>query len=73
MTVKQVAERLEVSTATVYSLVAGGKLRHYRVGNGRGVVRVSDEQLAEYLREAESQRCISADQPKSSLKHLRLP
>jgi excisionase family DNA binding protein len=53
MTVKQAAQRLEVSVATVYGLIAGGKLRCNRIGLGRGVIRVSDDQLSDYLRRAE--------------------
>jgi excisionase family DNA binding protein len=33
LTVRQVAELLQVSTATVYKLVAEGKLAHVRVRN----------------------------------------
>jgi excisionase family DNA binding protein len=73
MTVKQVAARLEVSTATVYSLVGCGKLACYRIGTGRGVVRISEEQLSAYLVGA----APKADLPLPSarritLKHLRL-
>ena len=53
VTVKQAATRLEVSQTTVYALVAAGKLRVAGWGWGRGVIRISDEQLAEYLCAAE--------------------
>ena len=46
MNVREAATILEVSVATIYSLVASGKLRHYRIGNGRGVVRISEEHIA---------------------------
>jgi excisionase family DNA binding protein len=49
VTVQQVAERLEVSPQLVYALVAAGKLACTRHGLGRGVIRISEEQLAEYL------------------------
>jgi excisionase family DNA binding protein len=49
MKVADVAARLEVSAATVYSLIASGKLRHYRIGNGRGAIRISEEHLASFL------------------------
>jgi excisionase family DNA binding protein len=49
LTVKQVAERLGVCERTVYALVASGALMHYRIGSGRGVIRVSDEALRHYL------------------------
>jgi excisionase family DNA binding protein len=71
MTVREVAERLEVSPATVYALIAAGRLRCSRIGLGRGVIRISDEQLAEYLRAAEP---VVAKPPatRHHLKHLRL-
>jgi excisionase family DNA binding protein len=49
VTVQQVAEKLEVSTKLVYALVAAGKLACTRHGIGRGVIRISEDQLAEYL------------------------
>lgn len=49
MTVKQAAVRLEVSAATVYALIAAGRLRCHRIGLGRGCIRLSEEQVAEYL------------------------
>lgn len=49
-TVNQVAERLKVSSAFVYARLADGSLHHYRLGNGQGGIRVSEEQLQEYLR-----------------------
>jgi excisionase family DNA binding protein len=53
MTVKKAAERLEVSQATVYALVAAGKLRCVRVGLGRGTIRIMEEHIADYLAKAE--------------------
>jgi excisionase family DNA binding protein len=72
MTVTQAAERLEVSQATVYALVASGRLRCNRIGMGRGCIRVSDEQLADYLRGSESVNVppIPVRQPK--LKHIKM-
>jgi excisionase family DNA binding protein len=49
MTVKQVAERLGVSRAQVYALCSCGKLPHHRFGNGKGAIRVSDDQLAAFI------------------------
>ncbi|MBK7858417.1 MAG: helix-turn-helix domain-containing protein [Archangiaceae bacterium] len=46
LTVRQVAERLAVSTATVYALVGRGELEHARVSNA---IRVSPEALERYL------------------------
>jgi excisionase family DNA binding protein len=70
--VGDVAQQLEVSTSTVYALIAAGRLRCSRVGLGRGVIRISDEQLAEYLRAAEQEALPPAPAPRLRLKHLRL-
>ena len=53
MTVREIAERLEISPSCVYALVAAGKLRASRHGLGRGCIRISEEQLAQYLKQAE--------------------
>jgi excisionase family DNA binding protein len=73
--VREVAERLEVSQATVYALIASGKLRCYRIGNGRGLVRISEAQLQAFLKASE----LTGDAPPAlgpaprlKLKHLNL-
>jgi excisionase family DNA binding protein len=74
VTVRQAADRLEVSAATVYALLASGKLRHYRIGNGRGVVRISEGHIADYLQKAEpvaKQPPAPARGPRG-LKHLHV-
>ena len=52
-TVTEVAEKLKVSPACVYALVDAGKLSCYRIGVGRGVIRISEAQLQLYLDTAE--------------------
>jgi excisionase family DNA binding protein len=52
MTVKEAATRLGVSTATIYALCAGRKLRHVRVGVARGLIRISESDIDEYLKMA---------------------
>lgn len=49
LTVADVAARLRCSRGLVYRLVAAGELPHYRVGGGRGGIRVSGGQLARFL------------------------
>lgn len=49
LTVREVAERLQVSKATVYRLCEAGELDHVRVSNA---VRVAPEALARYLERA---------------------
>ncbi len=69
-TVKAVAARLACSQATVYSLIASGRLRHYRIGTGRGAIRVSEEQIAEFLSGAESRTAAAPSSP-VKLRHLQ--
>ncbi len=73
MTVKQAADRLEVSQSLVYSLISSGKIRFCRVGHGRGRIRIPDDAIGEYLA-----RCtfgIKEQKPAAPtprLKHIRL-
>ena len=53
MTVKQAAERLEVSPSTVYALVGAGRLKCHRVGLGRGAIRISEGHVVAYLEAGE--------------------
>jgi excisionase family DNA binding protein len=46
LTVRAVAGRLGLSTATVYKLVAQGDIRHARVSNA---IRIAPDDLATYL------------------------
>jgi excisionase family DNA binding protein len=74
VTVREVAERLEVSVSLTYRLIAAGKLRCSRHGLGRGAIRISEEQLGEYLASVErgSQPRPDAAVHRVRLKHLRL-
>ena len=73
LTVKNVAERLGVSSALVYSLVAEGKIPTYRIGLGRGAIRFTEADLSAYL--ASCRLEVQEGKPAPSrptLKHLRL-
>jgi excisionase family DNA binding protein len=48
-TVKEAADELTLSAASVYALVAAKKLRHVRVGMGRGKILVPADAIREYL------------------------
>ncbi len=50
LTTEEVARRLSVSRSLVYELVVKGKLPHHRVGVGRGTIRISEDDVAEFLR-----------------------
>jgi excisionase family DNA binding protein len=70
--VNQLAERLGVSAACVYALVESKELAHYRIGMGRGTIRVSDEQLQAYLGSHEQKRPAKTPAVPVKLKHLSL-
>jgi excisionase family DNA binding protein len=67
-TLKELAKLLKVSDSFLYARVAEGSLPHYRLGNGQGGIRVSEEQLQEYLRGRERSRPREEEPP---LRHLR--
>jgi excisionase family DNA binding protein len=48
LTVKAAAERLGVSPALIYALVAARKIRHERHGLRRGAIRIPEDALDEY-------------------------
>lgn len=53
--ITEVAKRLRISLACAYGLVESGKLACYRIGVGRGTIRVSEEQLQEFLGSVEQE------------------
>jgi len=48
-TIAEVAKRLRISLACVYALVETGRIPCYRIGVGRGTIRISEEQLQAFL------------------------
>ena len=73
-TVKQAAEKLNVSQSTVYALVSSGQLKCHRIGVGRGVIRISQPAIDNYLNacaaHVEAQFKRRAARPQ--LKHIKL-
>ena len=49
-TVNEVAAKLKVSRSTIYNAIEAGIMPHYRIGQGRGAIRISDEQLERFLK-----------------------
>jgi excisionase family DNA binding protein len=49
LTVKEAAGRMRLSAASVYALCATKKLRHTRVGVGRGKIIIEPGAIVEYL------------------------
>lgn len=52
LTVKETASILGVSLGSVYALVHSGQLDHRRIGTGRGTIRISEEDLEQYLEDS---------------------
>lgn len=73
LTVKDVAERLSVSSSLIYQLVESGKLSVYRIGNGRGAIRFCPEDVQTYLDSCRSEKLppTSNRKVRPQLKHLR--
>jgi excisionase family DNA binding protein len=69
LTVKNVAARLGLSNSQIYALIASGKLSCHRFGNGRGALRVSEEQLAQFIEASK----ITPAATIPELRHIRLP
>jgi len=68
LTVKEAANRLGlVSEKTVYKLCADRKLVHFRIGAGRGTIRINEDDL-----EAYRQSCkVTQPSGQANLKHIR--
>lgn len=49
LTVMQISQRLNMSRSFLYQELASGKLEHYKLGNIKGRIRVSERQLMDYL------------------------
>jgi excisionase family DNA binding protein len=52
-TVKEAADLLRCSSSFLYGLLASGRLKHYVLGEGQGGVRISSDQIDDYLRSVE--------------------
>jgi excisionase family DNA binding protein len=75
VTGREVAKNLEILVSLAYRLIESGKLRCTRHGLGRGVILVSESQLADYLAMVERGPHSPRDEPaprRPRLKHLRL-
>jgi excisionase family DNA binding protein len=75
LTVKQVAQRLGISRQMVYALCESGELSHHRIGKGRGCIRITEQDLADYVsqkRVAAIRERKKAPAPEPPLKHLKV-
>src|SRR5262245_59379881 len=73
-TVRQVAGLLSISEQSVYQLCSQKKVRHLRLGIGRGTLRIPASALDEFI----AQSTVRADAPAepkappAKLKHVKL-
>ena len=74
LSVKETARWLNVSPSTVYGLINSGELKCHRVGVGRGVIRISEAAISDYLDScaAGTRRPAPPRTGWTHLKHLRL-
>jgi excisionase family DNA binding protein len=49
LTVKQAAERLQVSIGAIYHACADFRLAHVRIGRGRGTIRIREQDLEKFI------------------------
>jgi|GEM_PF-1215656 len=49
LVVSKVAELLNVSESEVYALCRSGRLQHFRIGTGRGTIRICRQDLNAFL------------------------
>lgn len=70
MRVSDVAKRLDISVSLVSALLRSGRLEGRRFGMGRGVWRISEEQLEKYLASTEPKPIRQQPTVTGSFKHL---
>jgi hypothetical protein len=69
VTVREVVKLWKCSPALVYALVVQGDLECYRFGLGRGTIRFTEQQPADYLYRARSQD--APEEEEEPLRHRR--
>jgi len=78
MTVKEVARFLRLSLAETYRLVNSKCLTHFRVGPGRGAIRIAEADVMAFLenrrqgREPAARDDVSPGRRSTPLKHIRV-
>src|SRR5262245_5405287 len=65
LTVRQVAERLQVSVGIIYCLCAQSRLPHVRIGVGRGTIRIDEQALEAFIQGA----TVQPKEPAAPLPH----
>jgi excisionase family DNA binding protein len=68
--VAEAAKELGVSAGTVYALCAARKLRHERIGLGRGRIRIPEDAIQEYRRSVTVGVELAASVPPATADHV---
>jgi excisionase family DNA binding protein len=71
-TIADISDLLKISQSNAYALVETGKLVAHRIGVGRGTIRVSEDDLQEFLGQSRSQREPEVATPTSRSKHFKI-
>lgn len=77
LTVREAAERLNVSEKTVRNLLSHGLMSFHRIGTGRGVIRISENAIVAHLADNEVRADSTAPTSRKrrqnvSLRHIKL-
>ena len=56
LTIRESAKYLRVSESTIRNAINGGRLRAYRIGAGRGTLRIREADLFEFLTSCEIEK-----------------
>ena len=76
LTVKDVAQKLNVSQSCIYQLVESGRIPHHRIGLGRGAIRFTEADVIGFLETSREDAIPTAVSDLASkgrnFKHLKL-
>ena len=62
MTIKDVAEYMQLGVISVTRMIARNEIPHIRVGKGRGSIRIVPEDFEKYIKtKSEVSKCTSKD------------
>ncbi|MCA9191078.1 MAG: helix-turn-helix domain-containing protein [Planctomycetales bacterium] len=74
LTVKEVAGLLRLSVSETYKLIKAGDISHFRVGPGRGSIRIDPQAVDDFLDTRSVGNHVASriqKQPPPPLKHLK--
>ncbi|MFW6114628.1 MAG: helix-turn-helix domain-containing protein [bacterium] len=68
---REVAQALSVSRSLVYRLIDTGKMPYHRIGERRGAIRVSEDDLADFLATCRREVQEEARRPPQRVRKLK--